>query len=408
MTVGMQKVYVSGAAVASPISRDWEAFCRLLSEGSHCFRKLQPHPDLQERYFAFFEHLPKPNDPSIHFRFTSKLSRLALFLTENVLASANLKKLPAKETGIYFGSAFSNLHDLEAVYEVFFKKGPHALSPLSIPLNMAITPAGHISIHHGIQGPIYHLSSACASGSQAIKAAFESIQSGTIETAICGGLDLMNNLSLISAWEKMRVLSLEKESPQRVCMPFHKNRKGFSLGEGGALFLLESESFLLKRKGRAIAEIESASENSNGHDIVKPSAKGAALVMRKALEKEGLPSSSIDAIQTHGTATLLNDQAEAKAMKAVFGDHLKNISISANKASIGHTMGASGAFSFAAALGTLYFKKTYPLKHVEQETLDSTLNIDLKRNKPAHEIKRILINSFAFGGVNVSLIIKAI
>jgi 3-oxoacyl-[acyl-carrier-protein] synthase II len=205
----------------------------------------------------------------------------------------------------------------------------------------------------------------------------------------------------------MRILSKEKENPALACRPFDRNRRGIVPGDGAAFFVLEEYEHAVQRGATLLGEVKGAFQNSDSFDLVKPDTKGETACIEAVIKAAGLQAKDIDMIYAHGTGTRLNDATEYKSLLAVFKERLKDIPVCALKAMIGHTMGASGPMSLAAAVGTLKSGNFYPipnLVHLE-EGLDLLISTE---GKKISNVDNILINTFAFGGTNACLIISRI
>ncbi|UYC10494.1 beta-ketoacyl-[acyl-carrier-protein] synthase family protein [Xanthomonas sp. CFBP 8445] len=274
------------------------------------------------------------------------------------------------------------------------------LHPLTIVRSMANAPASQISIAFGLRGPAFAVSSACASANHAFAQAVLMIRHGLADVAIAGGSEACLSLPLIRAWEAMRVVSDD------TCRPFCAQRSGLVLGEGAGMFVLESAEHAAARGARPLAELAGFGMSSDAGDIVAPSVDGAATAMRLALQDAGLAPEQIDYINAHGTGTQANDRCETQALRQVFGAHAETLAVSSTKAVHGHALGAAGALELVAALGALREQEVPPTANFLDA--DPQCDLDYVPNQArARHVQAVLSNSFAFGGLNAVIALRA-
>lgn len=403
-------VAITALAVASPLGNDFETFCEKLFRGECGIRGIEG-VDLDGLSLRFAGQLVVR--PTFHklsgseTPYYSNLSLMTLDLADRVFASrlGSDNKIETlfdpRRVGCVIGSGMLNLHDLEPFYKSFHERGPRGVNPLTVPLNIGSAPASRVSIHFGLAGILNTATTACASGLSAIHQAVEMIRSGAQDAVLAGGVELTSSRTIYTAWERMRALSAERENPRRACRPFESGRTGLVLGEGGALFLLESFERAKKNGAPILGVIEGSGFSSDHRDMVKPSPEGIERCLTSALEDAGWDKSDVGMIQSHGTGTPLNDAAEYEALEKIWGTAIKKLPLSAIKWSLGHSLGASGALSLAAALGTL--SKGYHYPAPERGAPDPATPVFLPREGGIVKDRKVLVNAFAFGGVNHTL-----
>jgi 3-oxoacyl-(acyl-carrier-protein) synthase len=223
---------------------------------------------------------------------------------------------------------------------------------------------------------------------------------------LAGGADLLCCVSLVRSWERLRILCPANSDPTMACRPFDRSRNGLSLGDGGALFVLEEREHARRRGATILAEVAGAFENADGFDMLKPAADGEVLCMQGALDEAGMTAADIDMVQAHGTATQLNDATEFSALRRVLGTRAEEVPVAAIKSMIGHTMGASGALSVAAAIGSLANGYVYPIPGFRTADDDVHINVSAT-GRLAENVTAVLVNAFGFGGANACLVIAA-
>jgi nodulation protein E len=260
--------------------------------------------------------------------------------------------------------------------------------------------ASYISMEFGIRGPAYTVSTACSSSGHAIGQAFQMVRSGAAPVAITGGSEAPFSFAFLKAWEAMRVVSPD------TCRPFSRDRQGMIIGEGAAMFVLEPLDAALARGARVYAEICGFGMSSDAHHLTQPSPAGAAKAMRAALKDAGVPPEAIGYVNAHGTGTITNDVSECAAIREVFGAHAERVAVSSTKSMHGHGLGTAGAFEAAATALALQHGELPPTANFREP--DPACDLDVVPNAArAARVEYALSNSFAFGGMNAVLAIRA-
>ena len=271
--------------------------------------------------------------------------------------------------------------------------------PLTIIRTMSSAGASQISIDLKITGPTFDISTACASATHAIGLAFHMVRSGMVTAAITGGHEAPLSFGFYRAWDSMRVVS-----PTR-CRPFSVDRDGMTLGEGAAMFVIETLESAQARNATIFAELVGFGMSADANHITQPQAEGAATAMRKALADANASPTEVGYINAHGTGTQANDATESAAIHQVFGDHAPHIPISSTKALHGHAIGASGALEGLATVLALHEGRLPQSAGVT--TPDPALNVDVILNEPRPTGPTVaLSNSLAFGGLNAVIALR--
>ncbi len=275
------------------------------------------------------------------------------------------------------------------------------LNPMTIPRVMANAAACHVSIQLGAQGATFAVCSACASATQAIGIGMQMVRAGAVDVAIVGGSEAPITPAVMRGWESMRVLAPEASRP------FSRGRNGMVLGEGAAVFVLESEARARSRGVTALARLAGYGTSSDAGDLLRPDASGAAAAMRLALADGGIDSERVDYVNAHGTGTVLNDVTETVALKHVLGDRARRVPVSSTKPVHGHALGASGALELAVTVRAIQDRFVPPtINWVER---DPACDLDVVPNEGREwGIGYALSNSFAFGGINASLLVARV
>ena len=308
-------------------------------------------------------------------------------------------------TGVSIGTGMGAANTLESSYEQIFLRDPDRMKPLTVLMVMNNAPAAHTAILFGLGGFNLTYSCACASSAVAIGEAFRQIRHNYADCAIAGGIEAQLTFGHFKAWEAMHVLAAENsENSASSCRPFSKDRSGLVLGEGAAMLVLEEREAALQRGARIYGEIIGYGSCNDSSHITKPSVDGQALAMSLALEDAGLIPSDIDYINAHGTATILNDITETRAIRKVFDDRANTLPVSSTKSMHGHLLGAAGALEFAISLLSMYHKAIPPTAHLDISDPECDLDYVPGRGRHDQQIRNIMSNSFAFGGTNAVLV----
>jgi nodulation protein E len=288
---------------------------------------------------------------------------------------------------------------LDRGFAAIYKEGRPRPHPFTIPLAMYNAGASQIAMDLGITGPAFTIATACASATHAIGHAFWMVRSGAIEAAICGGSEAPFSPGILRAWEAMRVVTPE------VCRPFSRDRKGLTLGEGGAMLFLEDAERAAARGARILGEVIGFGMSADAGHLTQPSVDGPASAMSAALCDAGIPPAQVDYINAHGTGTRANDETETSAIRKLFGEHAEKLAISSTKSMHGHALGAAGALEAFATLMALHDGVLPPTANFNEA--DPVCNLDVIPNiARQRQIEFALSNSFAFGGLNAVLVFR--
>jgi 3-oxoacyl-[acyl-carrier-protein] synthase II len=321
---------------------------------------------------------------------------------------ARLEGSLAERTGVIVGTGIGGIRTLADQILLMGEKGPNRMSPFLIPMAISNLAAGVIAIVFGPQGPNFSVVSACATGGHAIGEAWETIRRGDADIMLAGGTEATGHESLVGGFAAMRALSTRNDEPERASRPFDRDRDGFVIGEGAGVITLESLDHALARGAEPLAEIVGYGATADASHITLPAPGGAGAVraIRRALEKAGLSVDDVVMVNAHATSTPEGDPRELEAIKTLFGERAPQVSITANKSMIGHTLGAAGAIeaiSTIMSIRTGLVPPTINLEHPDDAAagLDLTPNVVRRR-----EIEVAVSNSFGFGGQNSALVIR--
>ena len=298
------------------------------------------------------------------------------------------------------------LHVLWEGTRTIINKGYKRLTPFFIPYIIPNMGGALLAIDLGFQGPVYSISTACATSNYAILSAANHIERGDADLMLCGGAEAAINPIGLSGFVAVKALSERNDAPEKASRPWDKNRDGFVLGEGAGMLVLESYEHASKRGAPILAEFLGGALSCDAHHITEPdpSGRGVKLCMEKALEDAGVRKEEIDYINAHATSTLVGDMCEVRAIKDLFQGHCSHLKMNATKSLIGHSLGAASAIEAIVTIKALLSGKLHPTLNLddpepELEGLDA-----VPHKAKEHRVQVAMTNSFGFGGHNSSLI----
>jgi nodulation protein E len=332
-----------------------------------------------------------------------RTSLLAVVAAREAMAQAGLSgsgaAFDSARAGVIVGASIG-LGTFDDAYRVFYGEGVNRVPPLSVPRIMPNAPASAVSMEFGLRGASFATASACASSTHAVGLAFQMVRHGMLDVAVTGGSDAPITVGHMKAWEALRVLSPDG------CRPFSKDRNGLVIGEGAAMLVLESFEHARARGVPILAEIAGFGMTADAADLTAPDEHGAAAAVRAALDDAGIAPDAIGYINAHGTATRINDRAEVGALRTVFGPHLSRMAVSSTKSMIGHCMAGGGALELALTALALRAGVVPPTAGFNEP--DPECDIDTVPNTArAAQVEWALSNSFAFGGLNAVIALRA-
>lgn len=336
---------------------------------------------------------------------TARCTHFAIAAAKMAVESAKLDMSQEKPERVGVEIATSGMITLLVEQgEILKKRGPMRVDPLLISkITSSMVPA-QVGLEIGAKGPNSSLNSACASGSDALGTALNYLRLGHADVMISGGAEANVSPIAIAITGIVGALSRNPD-PEKACRPFDLNRSGMVFGEGAGILVLETYEHARERGAPILAELAGAGWSFDAYNETAPDAETQAVAMRMALKDADTSPREIDYINAHGTATKLNDAAETKAIKIVFGEKAYRIPISSNKSMIGHLACAAGAVEAVAAAMTIKDGVIPPT--INYETPDPDCDLDYVPNKARHQVvNACLSNSFGMGGQNCSIIIR--
>lgn len=352
---------------------------------------------------------PKAFIPPKQVRRMERFTQFAVAATKMLMDDADysIPEEEAHRVGINIGVGLGGLHTIETTHEKLMKGGPRKVSPFFIPIVISNMAPGMAAINIGAKGPNLTTTSACASGTHAIGYAFSEILLGRADVMVCGGSESTITPLGFGGFCSMHALSTRNDEPEKASRPFDKDRDGFIMGEGCGLLLIEEYEHAKARGAKIYAELVGFGASDDAHHMTSPidDGSGMSLSMQNALDDAGVTPDVVDHINAHGTSTYLNDLCESRAIKNVFGERAKDISICSTKSMTGHLLGAAGGVEGVFSVMALHkgvVPGTINLDNPGEECdLDYTANGSVER-----QCEYAMSNSFGFGGTNGTLLFK--
>ena len=341
-----------------------------------------------------------------------RFAQIALVASDMAVLDANLTKenIDVDRVGVIFASGIGGLITFQEEVTNFAKgDGTPRFNPFFIPKMILDIAAGQISMKHGFRGPNYAVVSACASGTNEIISAFDTIRLGKAEVVLTGGSEAVISEAGVGGFNAMKAMSERNDDPKTASRPYDKNRDGFVMGEAAGVLVLEEYEHAIKRGAKIYCEIAGGGATADAYHLTAPHPEGlgAKNVMLAALADAGMKPEEIDYINTHGTSTPIGDVAEAKAITKVFGEHAYTMNISSTKSMTGHCLGAAGVIEAIACIKSVIHNIVPPtINHFTDDSdLDPKLNFTFNKAQE-RVVNAALSNTFGFGGHNACVIVK--
>ncbi len=396
MITGLGTVTPLGVGAAT-LHRRWAAGESGIEDGSGACRDFEPKDHLSVK----------------EARRLDRFSQFAVVASGEALEQAGWSEgLPydSLRIGCVIATGIGGIETVEIQHDVMRDKGAKMVSPLGVPQYMPNAGAAAVAMKHGLQGQMYGVVSACSGGAHAIGSALRMIQYGDADAVVTGGAEATLTEFGFACFNSMQALS-----PTGVSRPFDARRDGFVMGEGAGALVLEEADAAAERGATVLAEVIGYGSTSDAYHLTAPEPSGgpASRAIELALGDAGLTPEDIDYVNAHGTSTQLNDAAETAALKRALGaERAKQIPVSSTKSAIGHLLGAAGAVEAVATVQALQHRIVPPT--LNYEVPDPELDLDYVPGE-ARPLSTgngrapvAISNSFAFGGHNVSLVLRGV
>lgn len=403
---------ITGIGVVSPIGNGKEEYWKALEEGKNGVGPITLF-DVSE-YPVRIAAEVKDFDPGQwmdrkEVRKTDRVIHFAVAASDMAIedGALDLSGEDPTRVGVYLGSGEGGIGTSFQNIKALLEKGPNKISPFFIPMMISNMPAAYVAIKHNAKGPSLCAVTACATATHTIGEAIYSIRRGEADVILAGGAEAAITPIGVAGFAAMKALSSRNDDPQHASRPFDVDRDGFVLGEGAGVLILEELEHAKRRNAKIYAELVGYGNTTDAYHITAPDPEGigAMRAMKMAISMAGWDLSDVELINAHGTSTPLNDVMEAKAIRALFGQHTDNILVHSTKSMIGHGLGAAGVLELIALL--LAFERGIIHPTINLERQDEECHINVVGKAPVYKkVSRAISNNFGFGGHNAVLAIQ--
>jgi len=413
--VGGRRIVITGLGAVTPLGTDVPTFWQRLVAGESGIERTRAFDPANVRS----QMAGEVNDFDAsgvldrkELRRNDRTTQMALVATSEAMRDAGLpERLEgqlAEDTGMLIGSGLGGTTTLIDQIATWRVRGAERVSPFFIPMSIANMASGQAAISFGAQGPNFSTTSACASSGHSIGESYEMIKRGDAEVMISGGCEASVLEATVAGFAAMRALSTRNGDPAAASRPFDSGRDGFVIAEGAAVLVLEELAHAEARGARIHAEVLGYGATADGYHITTPTpgGTGAVRAARRALQKANLEASEIDLVSAHATSTPEGDPTELRAIHTIVGDRAGEVSVTATKSSIGHTLGAAGALAAVATIKSLEDGIVPPTLNLEDPD-PAAGGLDLTPGKARHrDLDVALVNAFGFGGQNAAVLLR--
>lgn len=408
----MRRVVITGIGVVSPIGNGKEEYWKALEEGKNGVGPITLF-DVSECPVRIAAEV-KDFDPGQwmdrkEVRKTDRVIHFAVAASDMAIedGALDLNGEDPTRVGVYLGSGEGGIGTSFQNIKTLLEKGPNKISPFFIPMMISNMPAAYVAIRHNAKGPSLCAVTACATATHTIGEAIYSIRRGEADVILAGGAEAAITPIGVAGFAAMKALSSRNDDPEHASRPFDADRDGFVLGEGAGVLILEELEHAKRRNAKIYAELVGYGNTTDAYHITAPDPEGVGAVraMSMAVSMAGWDLADVELINAHGTSTPLNDAMEAKAIRALFGQHTEDILVHSTKSMIGHGLGAAGVLELIALLLAFERGVIHPTINLERQDEECPINV-VGREPVYRKISRALSNNFGFGGHNAVLAIQ--
>ena len=406
-----RRVVITGLGVITPVGNDLDTFWHSLKNGVSGIELVQAFDTTnfdcriggEVRNFDPKDFFKNPKDA----RRTDRFSQLAMAAAKMAMADCgvDMEKVDRTRFGAIVSSGIGGLKTLEDQHAILLSKGPSRVSPFTIPALISNMGGGLISMEFGLKGPNLCIVTACATSNNAIGESWRIIKFGDADIFLAGGAEASIVQVGMAAFSAMKALSTRNDDPHRASRPWDRDRDGFVMGEGAGVVVVEELEHAKARGAKIYCELLGYGLSADAHHMTAPppDGEGAVRAMRMALDHARINPSQVDYVNAHATSTGLGDVCETRAIKTVFGEHARTVSISSTKSMTGHLLGGAGAVEMASCALTIRDSVIPPTINLENP--DEECDLDYTPNVAKEKKVRVVINnSFGFGGHNATLV----
>lgn len=410
----MTTVVVTGIGATSPLGGDVASTWKALLAGESGVTTLEH--DWVEKYElpVTFAGQAKVKAEEVldrqEFKRLDPSAQLALISAREAWADAGAPDVAPERILVDYATGIGGLWTLLDGWDTLREKGPRRVLPMTIPMLMPNAAAAAVSMALGGKGGARTVVSACASGTESIANAYEHLQLGLADVVVAGGTEAVIHPMPIAAFAAMQALSKRNDDPARASRPYDVDRDGFVLGEGAATIILETKEHAEARGAKIYAELVGAGITSDSYHITAPDPEGlgASRAVMAALAQAGATPEDVTHINAHATSTPVGDIAEFHALKAVFGDRVGSIPVSATKAATGHLLGGTGALEAVFTILAVHERTAPPTINLENQDEQIPLDVVTSPRVLGSGPQLAISNSFGFGGHNAVVAFRSV
>jgi 3-oxoacyl-[acyl-carrier-protein] synthase II len=338
----------------------------------------------------------------VELRRLDRAHQLAMGAAQDALDCLGGRLPPRERCAVVCGVGLGAASTFEEQHERVLRRGLRAMSPLTVPMGMPSATASLLALRFGLAGPCLTVSTACASGATAIGEGVELLRRGACDLVLAGGVDALLSYGALCGFLRLDVMSRRTDDPASASRPFDAERDGFVMGEGAGFLVLQRPADARGRE--ALGAIVGHGATADAHHLVAPpeDGEGALRCMRLALSDAGAEPAAVGHVNAHGTSTVRNDLAEARALAALFDGAAPPVT--AVKGTTGHLVGGSGAVEAIVTLRSLRERLVPPVAGLRR--VDPRVEVDVVRDEPRPIGGGLgLSNAFGFGGANACLVL---
>jgi len=412
----IRRVVITGLGAVTPLGLSVPDFWEALLRGTSGARLIESFDtsDLPVRFGCYVRGF----DPQAYLdrkqaRRLDPFCHYAVAAADEALRDAGLRpeELSAAErerAGVVIGTGFGGMRTFQDQVRVWLTFGADRISPFFLPMLIPNMASGFLAIRYGFQGPSHCVVSACATGNHSLASGLDLIRSGQADLVLCGGSDVSVMEMGIGGFAAMKALSTRNESPETASRPFAVDRDGLVLGDGAGILVLEAAERAERRGARVYAELRAVGVSTDAYHVSAPHPEGLGVrrAIQQALAMAGVAPEEVDTINMHATSTQLGDEAECRAVRAVFGEHADRLTATSTKSMTGHLLGAAAAIEAVATVLSLVHGAVPPTINVEERDPACDVNLALGQ-AVRREVRVALNNAFGFGGHNTCAVFTA-
>src|SRR5210317_1535255 len=410
----MTTVVVTGIGATSPLGGDVASTWKALLAGESGVTTLEHEWVEKYELPVTFAGQAKVKAEDVlerqEFKRLDPSAQFALISAREAWADAGSPEVDPERILVDYATGIGGLWTLLDGWDTLREKGPRRVLPMTIPMLMPNAAAAAVSMGLGAKGGARTVVSACASGTESIANAYEHLQLGLADVVVAGGTEAVIHPMPIAAFAAMQALSKRNDDPARASRPYDVDRDGFVLGEGAATIVLETKEHAEARGAKIYAELAGSGVTSDSYHITAPDPEGlgASRAVMAALAQAGATPTDVTHINAHATSTPVGDIAEFHALKAVFGDRVHSIPVSATKAANGHLLGGTGALEAVFSILAVHERIAPPTINLDNQDEQIPLDVVTAPRDLGSGPQLAISNSFGFGGHNAVVAFRSL